>query len=593
MHIITTGFRKAWPISLNNTILLGDWCINGNSTNILEVNKLKVIDYHFNDRKKLHDSRNEINKTYEKLLEILTSSVNSLFEKNNTRRYWEIIWGWWLYTFVLVLYDRNLSIEKVLNEYPESFTNVLDPKSYIIAPNTRDYLDNIQDDYFNFQIYSSLWTRFEANINSVVTCCYDSKNRESSNYKNSKTFFYKYKNFLLRVLFKKSKIITFFTGFPKQLLLKIILNSNFRVIPFELFVNQNIDENNKLQPDLFFRNKLKNRLLKFKDKDDDFLNLCLNMISEHVPISILEGYNSTIKINNRNINKSNFLFSSNGFINDPWNILCAENVNNGSKLINSQHGGGYGIQLFSGLEDYEINVADKYITMGWKATPKNKFFSMPSPIVNKIDSNKSNKKGLILYIRNDYPRYFYRMFSHPIGKYVNIYRNWSDKFLSDLDEEILSNTLVRLYPRDQAGTHNIFKQRHPTVKFDDYSKTFDYQLKNCRIAISDTNQTTYLQSIALNTPTIVFWNPKSTEIRNEAKPFIDDLNKVGILHYSPKSAATFLNQNNESIDDWWMSSMVQKVRNNFIANYANLSNNWQCDWVKFINTLEELDYSNE
>ena len=39
---------------------------------------------------------------------------------------------------------------------------------------------------------------------------------------------------------------------------------------------------------------------------------------------------------------------------------------------------------------------------------------------------------------------------------------------------------------------------------------------DCKIAISDTNQTTYLQSIALNVPTIVFWNPKSTEIRKDA-----------------------------------------------------------------------------
>lgn len=581
MHIIKTAFKKAWPASLDNSILLGDWCINEDSVDTNEIDKLKIIDYHFNDRKKLNASRKEINAIYDEFLKILTSSLNKLFNKNNNKRYWEIIWGWWLYTFILVIYDRNLSISKVLKMYPKSITNILNPKSYIIAYNTRDYLDNIQNDFFNFQIYSSLWNKYEGNVNSIITNSYKTKKTINSIYYYCKMLLVNFCRTLFKLIFKKSNIISFSTGFPKKTLLKIIFKSKFKVVPFELFVNENIKSTKKINQDLDLRNELKDILVKHKKKNNHFLNICLIMISEHAPLSILEGYKTSVKINRRNINKCNFLFSSNGFINDQWNILCAEHINNGAKLINSQHGGGYGIQKFSGFEDYEIRVADKFITTGWKLKPKHKFIPMPLPFVNKNKHNKINKNGKIFYIRNDYPRYLYRIFSHPVGKYVGLYRKWSGRFLQKLDKKVLSNTLVRFYPIDLTGTHDSFKQKHQEVKYDDYIKTFDYQLKNCKIAISDTNQTTFLESIALDIPTIIFWNPLSTEIKREAKPLIDMLNKVEILHYSPESAANFLNLNHENINKWWMSNEVREARASFISNYANLSNNWEYEWVDF------------
>ena len=585
MHIIKTAFKKAWPNSLDNSILLGDWCINEDSLDTNEIDKLKIIDYHFNDRKKLYDSKKEINKIYDELLIILTSSLNKLFKKNNNKRYWEIIWGCWLHTFILVLFDRNISIENILKKHPNSVTNILNPKSYIIASNTAEYLNNVQSDFYNFQIYSSLWSKYEGNINSIISNSYKTKNTINSIYYYCKILLMNFCRPFFELIFKKSNIISYSTGFPKKTLLKIIFKSNFKIIPFELFADDKIKNSKKINQDLILRYELKNILIKFKKKNNNFLNLCLDLISEHTPISILEGYNRTIRINN-NIGKVKYLFSANGFLNDPWNILCAENIKNGAKLINCQHGGGYGIQKFSGLEDYEINVADKYITTGWKLSPNHKFTPMPLPFINKNRNKKINKNGGVFYIRNDYSPYLYRIFSHPIGKYTGLYRKWPDRFLQKLDSIVLFNTLVRFNLKSHSQySYESFKQKHQKVKYDDNTKNFNYQLKNCKIAISDTNQTTYLQSIALNIPTIVFWNPKSTEIRKDAKLFIDDLNRVGILHYSPESAASFLNLTYESIDKWWMSNEVQKVRNNFISNYANISDSWEDDWIKFFNKI--------
>ena len=38
---------------------------------------------------------------------------------------------------------------------------------------------------------------------------------------------------------------------------------------------------------------------------------------------------------------------------------------NDTKLIIGQHGGVYGQYLFSSMEDYELNICDKYLSWGW------------------------------------------------------------------------------------------------------------------------------------------------------------------------------------------------------------------------------------
>ena len=118
------------------------------------------------------------------------------------------------------------------------------------------------------------------------------------------------------------------------------------------------------------------------------------------------------------------------------------------------------------------------------------------------------------------------------------------------------------------------------VNSETYVKELHKQI--AKIVISDTNQTTYLQSIALDIPTIIFWDPLSTEINIDAKNLIDKLNYVGILHYSPESAADFLNKNYENIYKWWMSAEVRDARASFISKYAKFSNNWENDWIQFI-----------
>ena len=89
---------------------------------------------------------------------------------------------------------------------------------------------------------------------------------------------------------------------------------------------------------------------------------------------------------------------------------------------------------------------------------------------------------------------------------------------------------------------------------------------------------TFLETFTSNFPTILFWNPKYYEIRESAKPYYDELNRVGILHYTPESASLMLNRIYHNPMEWWMQKEIQIAKDRFCEKYAYVSDNWLGEW---------------
>jgi len=90
--------------------------------------------------------------------------------------------------------------------------------------------------------------------------------------------------------------------------------------------------------------------------------------------------------------------------------------------------------------------------------------------------------------------------------------------------------------------------------------------------------TSWLESLAMNVPTVCFIPPGIHSFRASAQPFADRLQQVGILHYSGLDAARFVNGFRGDPSSWWNSAEVQEVREAFVARYANFSDNWLEAW---------------
>ena len=102
--------------------------------------------------------------------------------------------------------------------------------------------------------------------------------------------------------------------------------------------------------------------------------------------------------------------------------------------------------------------------------------------------------------------------------------------------------------------------------------------------IMDEFSTSILISLTMNVPTILYFDIDQYIFKEKYRRILQDMKNVGIIFDDYKSAAVFINNIN-SIEDWWASSKVQNVRNNFINEFCHIDNNWL---TIFVNNLNQI-----
>jgi putative transferase (TIGR04331 family) len=86
-----------------------------------------------------------------------------------------------------------------------------------------------------------------------------------------------------------------------------------------------------------------------------------------------------------------------------------------------------------------------------------------------------------------------------------------------------------------------------------------------------------LESLSANIPTIIYWNPRYWELRSSAIEDFLLLERAGIFHVSPESAAKKINEVWDDVDVWWKSEDVQSARQYICNKYAKKNPNLLTD----------------
>ena len=169
-----------------------------------------------------------------------------------------------------------------------------------------------------------------------------------------------------------------------------------------------------------------------------------------------------------------------------------------------------------------------------------------------------------------------RRYSNFISSLPITYQDWesyhSDQinFVANLNQKIQSKIIIRCLKRD-FGCQQVKRWKSLNKKFviDDGNVNIKKLIKKSRIFVATYNATTFLESLADNFPTIIFWDPKFWEIKEEALFYFKKLERVGIFHHSYESASIKLNEIWNDIDSWWNTIDLQKARREFCDVYAN------------------------
>lgn len=578
--LITTALESTWDLN-SKTIFLGEWCKLYKKKSIWEKKDITTHQYHWNDRERYYSDYQYLNSLYEKKLSLLSQKLGAMHGITKNIRFWRIIIGPWLRFFIDSVFDRYEDIRLLNKSYEVENTLILQYKLSEWAPN--DF------EHFFKQLTSDEWNHviFSESIKNIGLSYTKSDIKLETLNENKITFKEKLIN---SVILLTNKLTPSFLNKVVFLQFNISIRKLFkfqlklRQIPYlwrrqKFNLSKNFDINKRL-------------LLKDESADHGYEQLLDRLIVNLIPLNYVENFNIFYKKSLPCFpKKPKVIFTSQAFqANDSFKFWLAHHVEKKVPFVLGQHGGNMGIARFNQAEDHQINIADIFLSWGWHNYKKTNIKPLSAPQFDKTQP-KFKQDGDILMCVTDYPRYFYTHIGSNASSQVLEYIGEQIEFINSLNINLRKSLKVRLQSQYDKFGWDLKRRIADSGSgyehlFDHSKKNFISRLNNCSLSVSTTNSTTYLETLSLNFPTIVFFNPNFHEIREDAKLLVDNLKRVGILHETPESAAIFLNKLDGNIKNWWCDEKLQRARKEFCNNYALRSSNWSNQWQQLFRSLK-------
>jgi putative transferase (TIGR04331 family) len=362
--------------------------------------------------------------------------------------------------------------------------------------------------------------------------------------------------------------------FPKSSVIKMFLKSKGKVKP--IFPPR--EELPVATPNKNMRNYFK----KLSLNDDEYEKLIAQLLPYDIPYVFLEYYKMIKKESLNYPSKPRAIINWVSWnTNERFKIWAASAAESGSPLYGVQHGGNYGIDQYMKVQDHEIAITDKFYSWGWNDSElKERIVPMTvSMAIGKKKFEKNNKNTKILFAGTASPRYLHRL-QYPSSNHFEKYFEDQIKFLKRVGLSYQRFISYRAFAEDWGlDISKRIQNACPNLITEGWDIPFQESLMNCKLFVCDNLSTVNAEALSLNTPTILFWDPESYIHRTEACRYLDNLQAVGILHYSPESAAGKVNEVYDNVDDWWNERERQSARLEFCDHFARNSPNAIDEWT--------------
>ncbi len=580
--LITTGNLGFWETS-GERLFLGEWCRLYDQKHLWEKWKTRVLPYPWDDRSLFRHHFETLQGVYEKYLVRITDSLNQLHGTHHTTRFTRMTVGPWMLFFIPMVFERLFCLETAVHKIPSLTTRVAKMGWGKATPsNTQFFYDLFATDWYNLFLYSRILEIKKIIPFTTKEFSIPIKDAPPKKLKGwAKRVVTSIMGQAIQILPKEmKKIVWVDSSFPLNELQKLQLLLSQGPVG-DLFPNPVSTE----PFDLIQRTKLI-ELLRRHSTSSDFELLLHELVGEQLPIAYLEGFADLMDKSKKLFPKKPkaILTASALDTNDAFKVWAGTQVEKGTSLGIVQHGGHYGTG-FCLLERNEVELADKYYTWGWK---REKCIPAHPPRLLSMGKKLTPKlTGDIAWVLNSLPRYSYRLFSVPIASQMLYFIEEQIRFIKSLTPSLRQRVQARLYPTDYGwNERQRFQDELPDLRMNK-GQSFHQQLKESCLFVGTHNTTTYLETLSMNFPTLIYWNPKYWELDEEAQEKIEILKSVKIFHETPESAAAHLIDIESHLMQWWLSADVQKGREIFCKSYCNREQEWSGQWKKLILELSQ------
>jgi putative transferase (TIGR04331 family) len=506
----------------------------------------------------------------------LSERLGEIHQTTKTVKFWRIIIGPWLRYFIDAVFDRYETLKLASETNGFSDTLLLQYEIDDCIPNNfSEFYNQFREDPWNHIIFAECIKFMNLPYTEISIPLESSKNLvsiESSSKSVSRKVLEKLSRLIPSWLNKAVFVAAYL---PKSQLAQLQLKLG------QLPYLESPDIN--LQRPVV--DSVKRDGLIYSANTTDFEQFLCGLISKFIPFAYLESYKSWQEEALRQFpSQPKLIITANAYQNDDgfkmWTAY--HHVVKNIPYIIVQHGGHYGISKAYQTEDHQIASSGNFASWGWDQKGDSNVVPMPAL---KVPGGEIPYKpdGDILLLLASLPRYFYCHFSFPVaGQFIKYLEN-QRALISLLSTESLGEVKIRLdvdifgWNIKERMEHYGYGHMLEEIKTPLYSR-----LRNCKLAVSSYNATIFLETLAMNFPTVVYLDPHFFEIRDEAIQDMDLLKRVKILHETPESAADHINAIESEVDTWWESTDVQEARRIFCKKFVNTCPNRFQEWATYL-----------
>jgi putative transferase (TIGR04331 family) len=516
----------------------------------------------------------DISELHEALLEFLTGFLNDAHGVRHGTRYWRIVAGPWLLGFTAALVDHCLHLDRAFVAEPRLQTWLLDPRDRRTPLDTADFAHKLSVDTFQLQLYSELLEsrgfsgRLHRGPAAETPPPAPPRPKDALRAALARA---------ARAALGPEKIFSDFYLRPGQTL---ALMRSASLAPLGESV---------LSPRVPVDAGRRARLAEFR-APVPFAAEAAALLPRHLPVLFLEGHAEFRRaVLSRRPRLPKLLLTSVGwYSNETFKLLAAEATEAGAELVVSQHGGAYGMQdqIFS--ERHERRISDRYFAWGWsdEKYPGAKVVPLPNPKILSKPARRERRTGNWLLISTSLYRYPYSCYfaNAPVAHRFEEQIEDRERFVRALGEKDLASLRVRLHSADLGWGHRArLAGEFPGLAFDEDRAPWTSRADRFDLVVIDHPQTSILEALALDKPTLLFWNPALWRMRPEAAEVLDGLRRAGILLDSPEEAARRIPAILSDPLAWWIRPEARAARATFCERYARTSPGWLAEWTLSLN----------
>lgn len=547
--------------------------------NDLKKFKIKTPHSHWKYNKKKKKDYIYLKKLYYSVLKDLVKYLNSYHSIKYNENQWHIILGPWLNYIIPILWDRweTVNVFEKKFGYIKTISIPKNPKDYLVSDDFINFIEKSQRQDWNAEIFKSIIDFKKKKWNPIYI-----KKKINNNYFTKKKS-RKYLNVIDKILFFFQKLflikdnyIFTKTNFEKKFYIEAFFK---HLILTRLYTEFNKDIN-------INRNKLdrKNKILPLKSvKFRSFENYLSKILIKTIPLSYIENF----KLNLNNIRKIRIkskiiLTAFKHHENDLFKIWVA---NEKKKLVSCLHGGNIEKEFFF---DSWSRYSYKYISWNKDKLSKNQinlpvnFLIFRKKFDNKEYLYNDNIIFLLPHAELKPLRLVDGLFCFEVlecfDKWISFY-----KILDDNKKKFIHWRLGPFF--DEWRILEKLSNKIQNIKFSK-EKKFEKDIQKARLAIHVDIQTTFLETMYMNVPSVVIMNNNFWNVSKKSFSILKKLKYANILFHNHKDMANHINKYYSNIDDWWESKKVQKIRLDYLRYSGALkSAKAKQEWFYFLKKL--------